>query len=200
MQELGLFNNRLKDLRRKMRKSQAEFGVEIAELLGRPAPFSVSAVSAWESGRKKPSLSTMSVIADYFQVNLEYLRGKSNNPNENAPIKYDYLELKSRIEKENIEAYDNTPVWLEFELPKYSNQWGIVSMKKNCIVCSDMNVSLNASGYNVYVIPLPNDIFTEAFFIQPLSWREVLAAKEPFWVEIQTKDEKIKYQYTGWGM
>ena len=37
-------------------------------------------ISNWKSGKNKPSLDAVSKIADYFDVSVDYLLGKTDNP------------------------------------------------------------------------------------------------------------------------
>jgi len=194
-----IFSRRLTELRMQKKKTQKEFGRELAVFMGRQADFSVSAVSAWELGNKTPSMSTVAAMSEYFQVSVEYLRGMTDDMDAVESVYYDYLQMKYKIDKNKIEAYDETPVWIEFESEQYSNRWGLVSISKAAIICSDCSVPLKATGYNLYVIPLPNDIFTEAFLLKPLSWSQINHyGTKPFWVEVVSKDAKIKLLYNGW--
>ena len=41
------------------------------------------AVQNYESGRRKPNYDTLIALADYFDVSLDYLVGRTDNPNVN---------------------------------------------------------------------------------------------------------------------
>ena len=62
------FNIRLKQLRQARRLTQ----VELAKRLG----ISSAAVSMYESGQREPNFETEELIADFFNVDIDYLRGK----------------------------------------------------------------------------------------------------------------------------
>ena len=63
------FNERLTELRLARNISQAE----LAKKLG----LSKSTISMYEQGRREPSFEIEELLADYFNVDLDYLRGKS---------------------------------------------------------------------------------------------------------------------------
>jgi len=62
------FKDRLKDLRKKRGLSQ----VALAERLG----LSKSTIGAYETGDITPSVEALNAIADFFNVDLDYLLGK----------------------------------------------------------------------------------------------------------------------------
>ena len=66
---MGSFRDRLKILREKRGMSQQH----LADELG----ISRSAVGNYELGAREPDLETLELIADYFNVDMDYLIGKS---------------------------------------------------------------------------------------------------------------------------
>lgn len=67
------FKDRLVQLRKEFGLTQIEF----AEKIG----FSRTAISAWEIGRNEPSNEDTIKIANFFNVSVDYLIGKSNIKN-----------------------------------------------------------------------------------------------------------------------
>ena len=65
------FANRLKSLRKAANKTQDD----IAEFLN----ISYAAISMMESGKRAPSFDVLCSLADYFNVSLDYLVGRSDN-------------------------------------------------------------------------------------------------------------------------
>lgn len=63
------FNERLTELRLARNISQAE--------LARKLGLSKSTISMYEQGRREPSFEIEELLADFFNVDLDYLRGKS---------------------------------------------------------------------------------------------------------------------------
>lgn len=59
-----------------------------AEDLSRKTGISSGNISDWKSGRSKPGLESLIKIADYFECSVDYLLGRTDNPNiESKPIK-----------------------------------------------------------------------------------------------------------------
>lgn len=65
-----IFAVRLKELRRESNISQ----VALAKVLN----VSRSTVAAWESGRNEPANALMVRLADYFEVSVDYLLGRTD--------------------------------------------------------------------------------------------------------------------------
>ena len=70
------FSDTLKSLRAQAQLSQTEF----AKIIG----VSRSCIGMYETGQREPDFETLETIADYFNVTMDYLLGKTNIPNEAA--------------------------------------------------------------------------------------------------------------------
>ena len=64
--------NRIKELRLKKKKTQInvqlETGIEQALL------------SKYESGKRIPPTETLMILADYYKVSMDYIMGRTDNP------------------------------------------------------------------------------------------------------------------------
>lgn len=76
------FHERLKSLRCSKNITQGE----LAKMTG----LSRSAVSMYESGKRRPDYETLEMLADFFNVNMDYLLGKSDTNT-------DILKLKNIV-------------------------------------------------------------------------------------------------------
>lgn len=76
---MAKFNERLKLLRNDAGLSQQEF----AKRMG----VSKSSINMYERGEREPGLETLEAIADYFNVDMDYLLGKSEYKNKSAWLK-----------------------------------------------------------------------------------------------------------------
>jgi len=65
------FKERLKELRLEKELSQKQLG-EIVNM-------SKMAISHWEHGNSEPSILQLIILADYFQVSVDYLIGKTDD-------------------------------------------------------------------------------------------------------------------------
>lgn len=65
---------------KKLRESRRIYQREIAEFLG----VTTRAYQFYESGRSEPNMKTLIAIADYFQVSIDYLVGRTDVPDLNT--------------------------------------------------------------------------------------------------------------------
>lgn len=72
------FGDRLRSLRQSKDLSQSEFAKQIR--------ISKSAVNMYERGEREPNFETLEKIADYFNVDLDYLLGKTDCKNRNQIV------------------------------------------------------------------------------------------------------------------
>ena len=70
------FSDRFKELRKEHRLTQQG----LADRLG----TSKSSVNMYERGEREPGIQTLEAIADFFNVDMDYLIGKSDIPNRTA--------------------------------------------------------------------------------------------------------------------
>ena len=63
-----MFSDELRKLRKQKKLNQAA----LAEIVG----MSQATVAAWENGTRKPDVETISYLADYFGVTVDYLMGR----------------------------------------------------------------------------------------------------------------------------
>ena len=83
---MSSFNTRLRELRLSVDMSQNEF----AKALG----LSKSSVNMYERGEREPGIATLEAIADFFNVDMDYLLGKSDCRNrylESLGVLYDNI-------------------------------------------------------------------------------------------------------------
>lgn len=89
------FSQRLRELRKKAGLSQQEFANQIGT--------SKSSINMYERGEREPSLEMLEAIADYFNVDMDYLLGKSDIKNRfrgslSAPRRKREFELASPVD------------------------------------------------------------------------------------------------------
>ena len=84
-----MFQVRLKQLRENANYSQYSFANEIG--------VAQSTVGMWESGMREPNYKTTQKIADFFNVSIDYLLGKSDIQNFVAEQRSDSLDLDPEV-------------------------------------------------------------------------------------------------------
>ena len=95
------FNIRLRFLRQEMRLSQQELADRLSALAESPKGFSKSSINMYERGEREPSLDVLETIADFFNVDVDYLIGKSDVRNlyqaeKNSPPKLESCLMLKR--------------------------------------------------------------------------------------------------------
>ena len=73
---MQILAKRLKELREERRIYQRE----LAEILG----MSFRGYQNYETGQSEPKLATLIVLADYYQVSIDYLVGRTDVPDLNT--------------------------------------------------------------------------------------------------------------------
>lgn len=97
------FANRLKKLR-------SEHGLNQQELAN-IAGVSKSAISMYENGNRLPELETFEKIADYFNVDMDYLKGRSGIERDSESVYY----LNDETREIAQEIYDNKDLKILFD-------------------------------------------------------------------------------------
>ncbi|MBE6915994.1 MAG: helix-turn-helix transcriptional regulator [Ruminococcaceae bacterium] len=63
---------RLKELRKKHKLSQVRLSIDLN--------MSQNTISRYETGEREPGIAELILIADYFDVSVDYLLGRTENP------------------------------------------------------------------------------------------------------------------------
>ncbi len=71
----NMFQNRLKELRKEKKLSQSK--------LGKALNIHIRTIAYYESGERTPSPETFSLLADFFEVSIDYLMGRTTIRNYN---------------------------------------------------------------------------------------------------------------------
>ena len=72
---MAVFNEHLRSIRQSQKKTQKETAIAIGA--------NERNYQDWEYGRNKPGFDSLVSLADYFNVSIDYLVGRTNNPNMN---------------------------------------------------------------------------------------------------------------------
>lgn len=75
------FHERLKLLRAEKDLSQQALADQISLYLGGSKSCSKSSINMYERGQREPGLELLEAFADFFNVDMDYLLGKSDIPN-----------------------------------------------------------------------------------------------------------------------
>ncbi|HHY65995.1 MAG TPA: helix-turn-helix domain-containing protein [Alicyclobacillus sp.] len=67
-----MFPERLRELRKKRKLTAREFGAKFG--------LAESTISGYETGARTPDLATVEKFADFFQVSVDYILGRTDDP------------------------------------------------------------------------------------------------------------------------
>ena len=69
---MSIFADRLKECRKNMSKTQRDVAYDLG--------ITANAYQSYETGNYEPKMGTLNKLADYFDVSIDYLAGRSDNP------------------------------------------------------------------------------------------------------------------------
>ena len=96
---MSIFSTRLKELRNKAHLSQQE----LSKIIG----ISKSSINMYERGEREPGLETVGALADYFDVQTDYLLGKNDDTRSlKEGKKYNKLIIQSLDNHRQLYGYD----------------------------------------------------------------------------------------------
>ena len=80
---MATFGERIYELRTRSGLTQPELAAALSA--AGESDITRSAISMWELGKRTPKFEVLETIADYFNVNLDWLLGRSGGPEELPP-------------------------------------------------------------------------------------------------------------------
>lgn len=199
---------RIKVLRQEKGYNQSEFALDFSRYIGRNNDYSLTTISAWELGRKTPSLQVLYKLSDYFGCSIDYICGKTNIRNGKADdytiddktteerdllVKDSILELK----QEDYRSYDKMPVFVTFKNLEYKNQWALLDYEDKQLLFFNEIIPLGKYPITLYVYPLPNEMYMNFWKIHAYSYPQLMQASR-FWIEIYSNDDELRGKYNGW--
>lgn len=95
-----------------LRVSRGHTQSSLARVIG----VSRSAVSMWERGNRDPDPKMLEILADYFNVDMDYLRGRSKIMRKNDLIKQYEKGLADATKKRGSSKDNSDDDWTEEEL------------------------------------------------------------------------------------
>lgn len=106
---------RLAEIRKKRGLSQSELAKQIG--------YSQNMISQWENGSRDPNTQTLIILADFFNITIDYLLGRTSTTNDKleklSPKAQLHIKKYLQLSVEGQENVDNT---LDFELSKLSRK------------------------------------------------------------------------------
>lgn len=115
---MSTLGNRIRSLRESENIQQNEFAKKIG--------VSNVVLSRYESGERKPDYDTLETIADYFNVTIDYLLGRSNTPNMSEQDEFESFANNPDLER----WYKELPNSEEEDLEALKQMWEIIKRNK----------------------------------------------------------------------
>ncbi len=204
-----LFRTRLVALRNERDMSQRSLASVLTAMRQEQTSISTSTVNAWESGNRLPTITNLKLIAQYFNVSINYLAGvtphrKLFNSDEQLTIinsDQDYTPLK----KSDLRQYDQSPVLCVFPRSTHSPKWGLYDAAADRVVFihsvinevqSKMRGALELytlKDYAEHMLKSPPDGFKSVHYDDILKGNFTR-----LYVKFNTLDENISDQYDGY--
>lgn len=167
-------------MERRFKEARKKTGMTAIEAANK-LEVSQPTISAWEAGRKTPSIEGLERMADLYQVTTDYLLGRPE-PVSVSPS----LMLNPSL----LHVFDGRPVWSD------KHGWVLINAAKQCVVCKDGREFPFADATHLYVSPqhltlppLPQS--------DPLSRLEIQSMRE-VWVEPISTDQTLREELRGW--
>ncbi len=150
--------------------------IEAAKLLDVSQPT----LSAWEGGRKSPSLDSLEKMADLYGVSTDFLLGRSN-------VEYSPSEPLS---PEQLLLMNGKPVWSSV------HGWMLVDSTCRHLILSNGSIQAFSDAGDLFLSP---SLFSElfAFSEQPLQ-RDELFCQTQIWLEPISPDSDFRNELRGW--
>ena len=150
--------------------------IDAAELLGVSQPT----LSAWESGRKSPSMESLENMANLYGVTTDFLLGREDySPDSLCPIPI-----------KNLSIQNGKPVWSR------SYGWMLVDAADQVLLLSDSRILPFEDAGELYIYPPP---FSESMAPtnMPLPKSQILQ-KQEVWLEPISPDLELQNELRGW--
>ncbi len=138
-------------------------------------------LSAWEGGRKSPSIEKLELMADVYEVSTDYLLGRITT----------YKNFPS-----NPVSPASLPVLHELPLWSPEHGWLLVNSIERHLVRSDGKTIPFSTAGDLYTTP-PVFSVPETLSEPPLTRAQMLT-KEEMWVEPISSDSLLRDELRGW--
>ena len=150
--------------------------IEAAKLLDVSQPT----LSAWEGGRKSPSLGSLEKMAELYGVSTDFLLGRSNS--EYSP--------SEPLSPEQLLLMNGKPVWSSV------HGWMLVDSTCRHLILSDGSIQSFSNAGDLFT---SQALFSElfAFSEQPIL-KDDLLCQTQIWLEPISPDSDLRNELRGW--
>lgn len=180
---------------------QEEFGERLSDYVGRSKKFTIAAVSAWETGRKKPSLEVITAISELFGISVSQLMGQSQTL-EAEDLAIDAMPTAplGLIAFKQLAEFHERPVYLSFSDYQRKDQWGLVDFKNKAIILTTgdkISIEKNNKSLKIYAMQSAYSRDMPHRAEKCLTIDQILRLNR-VWVEMTGYDDFVRGVYNGW--
>lgn len=157
-------------------------GISITELANRMG-VSQAAASNWDLGKKVPATETLCKLADFYNVSIDYLLGRSDS--------CDHTQTESiLLECGALSCLHGQPVWSP------TKGWGIVNAAQGYVIYIDGSTVSFDDAQGLRTLP---PAFTIGYHATgtPIPHTDLLRYGE-IWVEPIDLEESVRRELRGW--
>lgn len=104
-----------KDIIKKLRQERGLSQQELAQKTG----LSASSIGMYEQGRRKPSFEVLQLFADTFNVDIDYLLGRSVEPNKYLTI---LIRAQKELPEEDLKSLEDMAEYLLYRNKKRKSE------------------------------------------------------------------------------
>lgn len=192
-----LIGHRLASLRKEKGLTQSKFGEQFSAFCNKKNTYLVPTISSWEQNHRLPPIEVLILLAQYYNVSLDYLAGLTNEKNEskkevlaNTKTRALVNHLGSPINESEMIKYNGMPVYVVFSDNEHLSQWGILNSQTDEVVCRDYIVSISDNVVCYPYAPI-NPVNTRISSYQQLLHTPYV------WIEMKSTDPWVSAQYNG---
>ena len=189
-------------LRQKRGITQPQLAAVVSEMTKREMPYTPAIVSAWETGRRAPSIQAAQAMSALFDVSTEYILGQTNAMNETSADMQTNAISQSRIAYDDLSMYHNMPVYVVFPNKEHENTWGLLDASSNDgykIKTLKYELSITKKS-DVQIYPREID-YADANSLKrknKLGMIQIMESTKPVYVQMITVDAEVRAVYDGW--
>ena len=152
---------------------------ELAKIMG----VSQAAASNWDLDKKVPATETLCKLADFYNVSIDYLLGRSDSTN-HKQTESTLLDCCA------LSCLHGQPVW------SYDKGWGIVNAAQGYVIYMDGSTVAFANAQGLRTLPPAFTIGYHAIGT-PIPHTDLLSY-DKIWVEPIDLEESIRRELKGW--
>lgn len=189
--------DRLALLRNERHYKQLEFCKCFSEFMGASKEITIPRVSAWEQNRRAPSAEMIIQLSLFYGVSSDFILGLSDE-RKNARMEEKREIISSKIEHDikplsnyELAIFDHQPVYINFKQDNHLDQWGLLNLAKEQIICCDYIVKIT-NNINIYAYGTTDAIKTR------ICTRDKLLTTENIVVKMKSYDPSVRALYDGW--